>query len=209
MGEEETSSLRNYFTPTLDTFWLVRQDMEDLVCELGSDNTWFCGSCSNILPSPSHVRNLGCQRKGDLRCLAVNINDWNNPRDFFAGNVMRGWDMGTARLIWQYRVQEVLLVVETFGEFHWEEEVRFVEPSERHREAILKKNNLWDVYFLWGEFGDGVGASHSWAGRETRSWVEDGVRMGEAFEFYRQSRVEQRRRIVDGEFFFFLSGSGS
>lgn len=195
-GDRTTSMLRNYFTPALDTIWLVRQDKERLVEDLSFYTSWFCGTCEVLQPSTSHGKDIegnDCLRKSeDIRRLAINIKAWNNPDNF------HGWgDMGSAGIISQHCVEEVLLVVETFGDFHWEDIVHFVEPSVLHRIAILKKNRLWDLPYLGKAYGDGVEVSRSRAVGETRNWEEDAMRMSAALEYHKHS-------FMDGEFVYLL-----
>lgn len=104
LNRSRTSLVRNYFTPELDTFWVIRHQIKtnpSPILDADHDCIWRCGICNEEQPNKTWQECIG------------KFEDWIFPNDEYNDRM----NMGSAKLASLLGVEEVLLVVRSFGDF--------------------------------------------------------------------------------------------
>ncbi|CAG8953036.1 hypothetical protein HYFRA_00003229 [Hymenoscyphus fraxineus] len=130
-----------------DTFWFTGKGFSLILNNYGTCFA-YCNMTAGNRGSEFHEGRYhpvptGRQPQPRLRRMALNLDDFFVPASTkkrginrFLGNSWTPvWD--SAAILWQHGVEELLLVVESFGNFNYERDVLFVPPDEQGRANIL------------------------------------------------------------------------
>lgn len=163
-GDYDYTAGRNYFTRELDIFYLGRT-ISSAPYHLNDDlYSWHCGVCETVVklkptgPVCTCSRKRGYSKGGPLRLprMAIDLSEFSLPEadsfvDFWDEEVEDEEVWGTAKVAYLFGVEEIFLVVETFGSFAHAGEVVFDTPSESTRRYILKNCGRYNSLSVGGE----------------------------------------------------------
>ncbi|CAG8953035.1 hypothetical protein HYFRA_00003228 [Hymenoscyphus fraxineus] len=198
--------MATYFLPSVDTFWLFN-DWEDRhkKSALFVKYPWFCGRCHRKFPSVGQVRTCGagCLGRVDvvggsiqLRRIAITLKDW-RPHVFLWEQSWEcarvyAWSetvdvLGTLGTAIFHGVQEILLVVEQFGDFRHETDIVFTTPScEQSRKTLLRQVRP-------GRDGNTLFGSDV---QNAPTWAESERLINESMEEFRTRHSEFRTAVL-------------
>ena len=114
---------RHYINLDVDTIWL--RELTYILDEL----QFYCGRCPRhaVFPILGIEPECECQHKPRLRCLAIDLDRWENPQEVERDNVVT-WDAGLTDILGHLESpQELCIVVEASNAI--DRDVIFIEPT--------------------------------------------------------------------------------